>query len=78
MNLAEILFRGQILGADSESEVIFYIRSQCKTIIVLQDRNSRFDWLTLFRLGRDTMFFLAVLKRLAVGRRNFLTFSIII
>ena len=32
-DLAESWFRGQILGADSESEVIFYIRSQYQTDI---------------------------------------------
>ena len=32
-DLAESWFRGQILGADSESEVIFYIRGQYHTDI---------------------------------------------
>ena len=32
-DLAEIWLRGQILGADSQSEVIFYIRDQCQADI---------------------------------------------
>ena len=34
-NLAEIWLRGQVLGADSESEVIFYIRGNIKPILAI-------------------------------------------